>query len=447
MLTQINVLNTSNFAIIYNRFMDFLSHLKNSLPEDVALKLVDSFLLDDYHAVLLNTSKISDEQFLKEFPNVKKHPYVDHAYIYDKNEYPLGKHIYHELGYYYLQEPSAMVVSSLIDFNNDDIVLDLCAAPGGKSVQASLKMKGNGLIISNDLSSSRSLLISNNAERLGLRNILITNNDFSRIYQHYLNTFDKIILDAPCSGSGMFRKNNEMKEDWSINKVYKFKEIQKELITYAYKMLKPGGLLSYSTCSYSKEEDEDVIQYLLDNSDASISKIELKDGYINPNSPLGIRLMPIFFTGEGQYICHITKPGTKKDNKVDNTNRFTNLLVKSYQSYDAKKYGNSLFSLPFNFDTRHLNVIRYGVKIGEENKGIFKYDLHYAKSLNDKEMDSIELNLEEAKLYLEGNQLNKKTNKKGYVLLTYLSNGIDIAKTDGEVIKNHYPKGLRRKFI
>ena len=427
--------------------MDFIEHLKNSLPEEEVNKLLDSLLEEDFHAVILNTNRISDERFIEEFPHVKKHPYVNHAYLYDKNEYPLGKHIYHELGYYYLQEPSAMIVSSLIDFKETDFVLDLCAAPGGKTIQASLKMNGKGLIISNDISSSRACLISNNSERLGLRNILITNNDFSKIYEHYLDAFDKIILDAPCSGSGMFRKHSLMKEDWSINKVLKFSEIQKELISYAYKMLKPGGLLSYSTCSYSKEEDEDVIEYLCSNSDAIIEPIELKDGYVNPNNPIGIRLMPSHFSGEGQYICHIRKPGSIKETTFKDNNKSKIELVNSYQNCDLEKYGDSLFALTHHIEAKKLWVIRYGVKIGEEKKGIFKYDLHYARTLNkEDDFPRVELTLEELILYLEGNQINKENNKKGYVLLSYQDNPVDIAKTDGRVIKNYYPKGLRKKF-
>ncbi len=423
--------------------MDFVEHLKSFLPDDEVKKLLLSMEEKDHHAVLLNTIKISDEEFLKEFPNVIPHPYVKHAYLYDKDEYPLGKHIYHELGYYYLQEPSAMIVSSIIDFKENDLVLDLCAAPGGKTIQAALKMNGKGLIISNDLSNQRAGLISNNVERLGLRNVLITNNDFSNIYSNYLNAFDKIILDAPCSGSGMFRKGDIYKDDWSINKVYKFAEIQKELISYCYKMLKPGGLLSYSTCSYSKEEDEDVVSYLLDSSDAYVEDINLKNGYIT----LGIRLMPSHFTGEGQYICHIRKPGISGETKFSNNNKFTQYVVNSFKTMDAQKYGDFLFTLSNNFDTKKLRVVRYGVKVGEIGKDYFKYDLHYARCLNKKdEFPTLELTLEEVKNYLEGNQLNKKNKNKGSVLLTYKDNPIDIAKTDGIVVKNHYPKGLRKKF-
>ena len=159
---------------------------------------------------------------------------------------------------------------SNISFVNNCVykVLDLCAAPGGKTVQASMALNKTGLLISNDLSHQRAGLILQNVERLGLGNIVITNNDFSLIYKDYQEHFDKIILDAPCSGSGMFRKQREMEDDWSYQKVLKFAEIQKELIRIAYFMLKPGGKLIYSTCSFSKEEDEDVVEELLNNSDA-----------------------------------------------------------------------------------------------------------------------------------------------------------------------------------
>lgn len=337
-----------------------------------------------------------------------------------------------------------MMVSSLIDFNEDDMVLDLCAAPGGKSIQASFKMKGNGLIVSNDLSFSRCGLLSNNVERLGIGNIVITNNDFSKVYQRYLNTFDKIILDAPCSGSGMFRKNDLMFKDWSINKVYKYQSIQKELILIAYQMLKPGGVLSYSTCSYSKEEDEDVVKYLLENTDAELVNMSaLKCGYINELEPIGIRLMPSNFEGEGQYICQIKKPGSSKKNDYIHENKFSSIIN---DEYDVRKYGDYLFAIKNGKELPGLNIYRYGVKVGEFKKDYFRYDLHYARSFAVSHLDKIELSLEETKSYLYGNQLNKNTDKQGYVVLTYKNNAIDIAKSDTKVIKNYYPKGLRKKY-
>lgn len=421
--------------------MDFKEHLYQSLPKEEVDLLINSFDSEDKHAVLLNLEKICDEEFLKEFPNVTPHPVVKHAYLYNKDEHPLGKHIYHELGYYYLQEPSAMVVSSLIKFKENDLVLDMCAAPGGKTIQASFKMNDKGLIISNDLSFSRCGLLSNNLERLGIGNVIITNNDLSKIYLKYENTFDKIILDAPCSGSGMFRKSDAMINDWSINKVYKYQEIQKGLILIAYYMLKPGGILSYSTCSYSKEEDEDIAHYLLDSSDAELVNMPSnKCFYIKD---IGIRLMPSHFSGEGQYIVQFKKPGSSKTNEFNHINKFPQYIK---GDKDVKRVNDYLFAVNNGLDLKGLNIYRYGVKVGEFKKDIFKYDLHYARCYAKDSFDEIELTLEELKKYLYGEQLNKINPYKGYVLLTYKKTAVDIAKTDGQVIKNYYPKGLRKKF-
>ena len=415
--------------------------------EEEINSLISSFENEDTHAVLLNPNKMSGEEFLSLFPDVKKHPYVKHAFIYDKNMYQLGKSIYHELGCFYLQDPSAMIVSSLINIKDNDLVLDMCAAPGGKTIGVSLKLNDTGLIISNDLNKQRSHLIVNNLERLGLGNVIVTNNDFEKIYERYLNKFDVVILDAPCSGSGMFRKDIKMREDWSINKVYKFAEIQKTLISIAFKMLKPGGLLSYSTCSYSKEEDEDVIDYLLDNfDDAQYEEIKKIDkAYINKNNPKGIRLLPSMFNGEGQYICHIRKLGENKPNIYLHDNRYQKDLPIKLKNKDIAKYNNTYFALANNTKLYELNIIRPGIKLGEIEKGIFYYDLHFSHYLSKGQMPTIELNLEESKSYLEGNVINHPSEYKGFVLLTYQNKSVDIAKTDSKVIKNYYPKGLRKK--
>ena len=426
--------------------MDFQTHLLSFLPKEEVDALLDSFNNEDKHAVLLNTKKMSDEEFLSLYPNVKPHPYVKHAFIYDKNEYQLGKSLYHELGCFYLQEPSAMIVSSLIDFKEDDFVLDMCAAPGGKTIQASMKLDNTGLIISNDLSRPRSSITVSNLERLGLGNVVVTNNDFEKIYQKYIDKFDVIILDAPCSGSGMFRKDDKMIDDWSINKVYKFAEIQKNLINIAYKMLKPGGLLSYSTCSYSKEEDEDVIHYLLDNSNAQIKEISLKDGYINPSDPIGIRLMPSRFTGEGQFICQIIKPGVKVKTHYYRENKYKKTLIEFLNDYHIEKYANSFFAIKNMTNLPELNVVRLGVKVGELEKDIFYHDLHFARFLSPNDFPTVELTDEQVKKYLAGNQITLENGKKSFILLINKKKTIDFAKTDGHVIKNYYPKGLRKNI-
>ena len=414
--------------------MEFFEHLKTYLNDEEIKQLATSLTKKSEHALLLNTEKMSQEQLLSIYPSLKKHPIVKNAFIYDKDEFDLGKSVYHELGCFYLQEPSAMLPAYLLNPESGDLILDLCAAPGGKSMQASLLMKNEGLIISNDISKQRAFAIVENAERLGRGNLLITNNDFSLIYDKFLNTFDKIILDAPCSGSGMFRKENKMKEDWSYQKVLKNAEIQKNLISIAYSMLKPGGLMVYSTCSFSYEEDEEVIAYLLNNSDASLVDIPNSElFYKNKTNGYGIHLLPFLFPGEGHYIALIKKPG-QLNKKTDQ---------KYYQK--KEKFGDYLFTLSESFSMKHLNVIRYGVKIGQVDKNDIRYDYHYARFINSFD-NELEIDLGSLLKYYQGETINQSINK-GYILLKYQGINVDIAKSDGRIIKNRLPKGLRKKLI
>ena len=420
--------------------MDFISHLKTYLDDSEISLLMDSLKEENMHGVLLNTRKMDDETFLSLFPDVKKHPIVPHAYIYNKGIYNLGKSIYHTLGCFYLQEPSAMVPAYLLNTEEDDLILDMCAAPGGKTVQTSFRLNDTGLIISNDLSRQRCSSIVENVERLGLGNIVITNNDLSKIYQNHINTFDRIILDAPCSGSGMFRKEDKMMQDWSYNKVLKFSEIQKELILIAYDMLKPGGTLCYSTCSFSEEEDEDVIEYLLSNREVTVEKTEGELFYINKKKPYGIHLFPHIFPGEGHYICVLKKPGNsvkRKEKSLVRGNKY------NLEFQNILHFGEYLFGLNYPYNFKDFDVVRMGVKIGEIIHDEIRFDYHYSHYTN--KLQKYELDDGALKLYFNGNTISS-TISKGYYLLTYKGINVDISKADGRMIKNHLPKVLRRKI-
>ena len=425
--------------------MEFFEHLKTYLNEEEIDKLRESLSIPSTRAVILNLRKMNDEKFLSLYPDVIPHPIVKHAYIYDKNKYDLGKSVYHELGCFYIQEPSAMVPSFLLHPNPHETVLDLCAAPGGKSVQASFHMENKGAIISNDLSRSRCNAILENVERLGIGNIVITNNDFSCIYQNYLNYFDRIILDAPCSGSGMFKKDDKMKDDWSFNKVLKFQEIQKSLIDMAYMMLKPGGTMAYSTCSFSKEEDEDVIKHLLDKTDAEIIKIDDNPlFYVNQKEPIGVHLLPYIFPGDGHYICLIKKPGVLKiteDNCARVKINYKNIMG-TYAPTHIEKYGDFLFGFDKQIKLNGLNIIRNGVKIGEQIKDFIKFDYHFSHYIEEL-TPTISLNSTELSKYFMGETLSKDC-PDGYVLLQYEGINVDIAKSNAKIIKNHLPKALRK---
>ena len=426
--------------------MDFKNHLLKYLDEKEVDKLISSFEGDSKHAALLNPRKMSDEKFLSLFPHVTPHPVVPHAYIYNKEEYQLGKSIYHELGCFYLQEPSAMLVSYLLNPRKDEFILDMCAAPGGKTLQASLLMEETGVIISNDISKERTRALVDNVTRLGLKDIVVTNNDFKYIYQHYLNRFDKIILDAPCSGSGMFRKDEKMISDWSINKVYKNVMIQYELIDIAYMMLKPGGKLIYSTCSYSYEEDEEVIKHLLDNSDAQLETIEDNKLYYHSKVDIGIHLFPHLFPGEGHYICLLSKPGQIKKTTFEKKKILPQFLPTELKDYSSYKFGDYLFALSNDFKYKGLNIIQFGFKVGELVRNGILYSHQLAKTLTSYNQE-IELTKEEVNDYIKGLEIKKNSTFKGNLLLKYEGIPLDFSKTNGEVIKNHYPSYLRKKDL
>lgn len=421
--------------------MDFFESLKVYLSEKEIDNLKQAMEGKNLHAALLNTKKMDDKTFMSLFPDVKKHPFVPHAFLYEKEQYDLGKSIYHLLGCFYLQEPSAMMPAYLLNAKENDIVLDICAAPGGKSIQTSLLLNDTGLVIANDLSKSRANLIIENIERLGLGNVVVTNNDLSTIYQRYINTFDKIILDAPCSGSGMFRKDESVLNDWSYNKVLKFAETQKQLIEIAYSMLKRGGTLCYSTCSFSYEEDEEVIEYLLDKTDAQLVDLSDELFYKNKNKPYGVHLFPHIFPGEGHYICLIKKPGLLTESKPDLYNK--NPYGLSFNN--VYKYGDYLFGINQSFNLKCFNILRNGVKIGELINKQIKYDYHYAHYVSGFEK-TYELNDEELKKYLKGETINVSL-EKGIYLLKYKGINVDITNSDGRMIKNHFPKAFRYKSI
>ena len=256
--------------------MNFETHLEKYLSKEEIKALINSLDNNDVkHALVLNEEKISIEQFKNEFPNIIEHPIVPNVFLYNSNEYSFGKHIYHELGYYYIFEPCSSIVSYLLNPNENDTILDIAAAPGGKSIHTSLMMKNQGILVSNEIQQARAFILSSNVERMGRKNIIVTNNNIDDLAKKYQNFFSKIILDAPCSGSGMFRKMEAMKNDWTYQKVLSLSNLQKELILKAYSMLQDGGTLVYSTCSFSYEEDEEVIEYLLSSTDAELINIPI----------------------------------------------------------------------------------------------------------------------------------------------------------------------------
>ena len=429
--------------------MEFKEHLKKYLEDEEIEKLTKSLLKERTNCLILNTNKVNEENFIKEFSSIEKFEYINHAYYYDKNINEMGKSYLFDNGAYYIMDASSMLVSNNLILKDNSLVLDMCAAPGGKTISLALKYpKVN--ILSNDLSYPRALTMSSNIEKLGLSNITIISNDFSKNYKQFLEKFDAIILDAPCSGSAMFRKLEEMKNDWTYQKVLKQQTIQKELIEIAYQMLKKGGQLVYSTCSFSYEEDEEIVLDLLNNH-SDIHPILLNDYkeiYHDKSLKEGCHIFPHRFKGEGQFYCLLKKDGDLIANSINQTKFKPNKVVQNVideYNLDFLNYeiiDNNLYGFNYDFSLKHIPTIRKGINIGEFNKDIFKpsFNLaHYKDSST-----SILLTKEEKEKYLHGDTFNKIINlKNGYYIVSYNNLNLGYVKNVNGLLKNLYPKGLR----
>lgn len=431
-------------------------YLTNLLGKEKTKELFSSFDNDAYSAVRINKIK-TDVGYIKNFFDLKKETLLDYGFIFDKKNMNLGKNIYHKAGLYYIQEPSAMYVGSLLDVKETDKVLDLCAAPGGKSTHIAMKMNNKGLVVSNDVGYNRATELSYNIERMGLSNCLVTSMDADFFASSFEGYFDKVILDAPCSGLGMIRKNDLSKTDWNINKVNKLSTIQKDLILKAYKCLKKDGVLLYSTCTFTKEENEEVIQYLLDNTNASIIPVELKKGIEEGFIKGSIRIYPSSFEGEGHFACMIQCNDDHKITKkypLKETNYHT---VDIYRSWEKDNLNCKLEGFFVNFDGHlyllnnplfnldKIKVLRAGLYLGEiiKNRFVPSHSLAmFLKKEDFKQVLLLDNNSNEIDSFLKGMTLAIPY-QKNYVLVCIDGFPIGLGKADQGILKNLLPKGLR----
>ena len=428
--------------------MKFEDNLKEYLNDEFIHELVLAQEKERTNSLILNTSKMSAQAFKTAFPNIKEHPFLKNVFYYNKNEYQFGKSYLFDNGAYYLIDASSLLVSYYLPTKNGDLVLDLCSAPGGKTISLLLNNLDKNLnVIANDLSHQRALELSKNIERQGFSNVIVTNNDFSKIYKFYQNKFNAIILDAPCSGSAMFRKNSLAKEDWTINKVLSLQERQKELIKMAHFMLKEDGYLIYSTCSFSKEENEDVVLDALNNfNDLEIINIENKPYYYKSELlPEAIHLFPNLYDGEGQFIALLHKKGASSTSLNKSKNKITHkdLLNKYKLNFQNEiNINKEIYLNNFTLDLTKLNLIRPGLHLGSLDKNIFIPSFHLAHYLNSS--ISIALTEEEFKKYIHGEEINKNYNiKNDFYVVSYNGINLGFVKYVNGRLKNYYPKGLR----
>lgn len=432
-----------------------------------------------FQALRFNTLKVqSHEEIMRilmvlEISSDKRVSWANEAYYFDENVRP-GKHPYHEMGLYYIQEPSAMSAAALLAPKPGMRVLDLCAAPGGKSTQLATYLGDSGLLVSNEINTQRSRILSQNIERMGIKNAIVTNEDSFVLASHFPGFFNAIQVDAPCSGEGMFRKLPEAIEQWSMENVAICAARQKEILDNAAVMLKPGGTIVYSTCTFSKEENEDVIEYFLErHPDFTLEEME--------------RFWPHKVDGEGHFVAKLVRRGcvdtdlkadrkTKKNkNSKNRKNETKPALTKENMKLLSEfldetisedmaawiknsrlvMFGGQLYRLPdMEVDIKGLKVQRAGLHIGEFKKQRFEPSHSLALALKLSEAKNVvKLTWDDPQTtgFFNGQSVmlsDEQTAecKKGWALVCVDGYPAGWGKVNGAQVKNHYPKGLRNKI-
>lgn len=450
-----------------------------------------------FQALRFNTLKVQSQEERMRILKVlgissdKRVSWANEAYYFDENVRP-GKHPYHEMGLYYIQEPSAMSAAALLAPKPGMRVLDLCAAPGGKSTQLATYLGDSGLLVSNEINTQRSRILSQNIERMGIKNAIVTNEDSFVLASHFPGFFNAIQVDAPCSGEGMFRKLPEAIEQWSMENVAICAARQKEILDNAAVMLKPGGTIVYSTCTFSKEENEDVIEYFLErHPDFTLEEME--------------RFWPHKVDGEGHFVAKLVRRGSVNElgadydvcedscNKVEDTGLKADRKTKKNKNSKNRKnetkpaltkenmklltefldetisedmaawiknsrlvmFGEQLYRLPdMEVDIKGLKVQRAGLHIGEFKKQRFEPSHSLALALKLSEAKNVvKLTWDDPQTtgFFNGQSVmlsDEQTAecKKGWALVCVDGYTAGWGKVNGTQVKNHYPKGLRNKI-
>ncbi len=377
-------------------------------------------------------------------------PWEKMGRYYDPEARP-GLHVYHEAGVYYLQEASAMAPVALLDPQPGEAVCDLCAAPGGKTTQIAGRMGGKGFLLCNEINPKRVKILSRNIERMGVPNALVTGEHPETLASRFPGFFHRVLVDAPCSGEGMFRKEEAAVTDWSQETVEMCARRQKEILRSAAKMVRPGGRLVYSTCTFAPEEDEmTVAAFLEEHPEFTLEPVEAP--WFSSEEPGVYRMWPHKLLGEGHFAAVLRKNGGE-EGKVSLMRE--EVLPKQWREFadplgivlppgKAVAFGSCLYWAPEELpELRGLKVLRPGLELGTVKKDRFEPAhalalwLKGCKNVQDFPPESREIGD-----YLHGEVVPSE--KKGWCLVTAGGYCVGWGKGDGSILKNHYPKGLRR---
>ncbi len=377
-------------------------------------------------------------------------PWEPLGFYYDPSARP-GLHPYHDAGAYYLQEASAMAPVVLLDPQPGEKILDLCAAPGGKTTQIAVRMAGRGLLVCNEIHPKRARILSQNVERLGIANALVLNEDPNVLADRFVGCFDRILVDAPCSGEGMFRKEAAAVTDWSVENVQLCAQRQRKILAAAARMLRPGGRLVYSTCTFSPEEDELTIAAFLEGHRDFVPE-HMDARWFTPGENGSFRLWPHKLLGEGHFAAVLRRTDGEEGSLPPAAD--CSPLPKCWDSFAAEQgihlpgsktvsFGDTWFCAPESLPSlRGLRVLRAGLELGTVRKDRLEPSHALALWLHPRP-DDLRLSADDPMLsaYLRGETIPGK--QKGYRLVCADSFSLGWVKGDGQTLKNHYPKGLR----
>lgn len=439
-------------------------------------EFLDSYNNNRYYGLRMNPLKTSSEEFLERMPyTLEKVSWAWEGFYYQEEEQP-GRDVLHEIGAYYIQEPSAMAVVEILDPKPGERVLDLCAAPGGKSTQIAGRMNGEGVLVANEVISNRARILSQNIERMGIKNCVVCNESPERMAKLFPGYFDRIVVDAPCSGEGMFRKDETAIEQWSVEHVQMCADRQQTILDEAAKMLKSGGVLVYSTCTFEPDENEGAVSRFVQEHEDFMIEETIHDAAFTPgradwtrNPAPGLehtmRLWPHRIKGEGHYIARLRRMGTSvirnKRGKIDTQPRaakregtLQDFLSKELgmapgwlegQHSKVQLFGEQIYLVPEEMiPMQGMKVIRPGLHLATEKKNRLEPSHSLALALKVAETDKVmEVSREDAIRYLHGESLSCGL-QKGWTLLCFQGYPLGFGKAAGGQMKNHYPKGLRK---
>lgn len=434
-----------------------------------------------------NLLKGTEEEFIRVMPfPLEKISWAREGFYYDAAAQP-GRHVLHEAGAYYIQEPSAMAAVEALAPKPGERILDLCAAPGGKSTQIAGRMQGQGLLVSNEVIGERARILSQNVERMGVAGCVVCSEKPERIAALFPSFFDRVLVDAPCSGEGMFRKEEAVREEWSPEAVQMCAERQALILESAAQTVKPGGVLVYSTCTFSPEENEGTVSaFLRAHEEYTIEETALEDSFSPgradwiPQPAAGLahtlRLWPHLLRGEGHYIARLRKRGQRVETlpvsdagkaaagkgqwQVTGEKKLCKLIedflreeLGISEAWLARhpgrllRFGDQIYLVPEEMiSLTGIKVIRPGLQLVTEKKNRFEPAHALALTLLPGDSDRVYgLPEQEAGAYLRGESI-ACGEEKGWMALSYEGYGLGFGKASGGQMKNHYPKGLRKSL-